>query len=73
MKTTRVLRGECPNGIDCDRILDTDGPDFAVQGRVVTDPTEMAALGVAPPPRGEAVVLIARALLPELDAHPMSS
>jgi hypothetical protein len=70
MKITRVLRADCPSGIDCDRIFDTSGPDVAVQGRVVTDPAALAALGLAVPPPGEAIVLVARHLVPELvDAH----
>ncbi len=70
MKITRVLRADCPSGIDCDRVYDTSGPDIAIQGRVVTDPAELAALGLAVPPPGEAIVLIARHLVPELvDAH----
>jgi hypothetical protein len=70
MKITRVLRADCPSGIDCDRIFDTSGPDIAIQGRIVTDPAEIAALGPAVPPPGEAIVLIARRLVPELlDAH----
>jgi hypothetical protein len=70
MKITRVLRDACPSGIDCDRIYDTDGSDLAVQGRVVTDPSVLRALGIRTPPPGEAVVLIARRLLPELTAPP---
>ena len=66
MKVTRVLRNDCPSGIDCDRIYDTDGADLVVQGRVVTDPAAIAALGIGVPPAGEAVVLITRRLLPEL-------
>jgi hypothetical protein len=66
MKITRVLRDDCPSGIDCDRLYDTDGSDLAVQGRVVTDPAALAALGIGMPPPGEAIVLIARRLLPEL-------
>jgi hypothetical protein len=70
MKITRVLRGNCPSGIDCDRIFDTSGPDFVVQGRIVTDPAVLAALGLEPPPPGEAYVLIARQMVPELlNAH----
>lgn len=53
MKITRMLRSDCPSGIDCDR-----------------NPAELAALGLAPPPPGEAIVLIARQLASELvDAH----
>jgi hypothetical protein len=66
MKVTRELRNDCPSGIDCDRIYDTDGADLVVQGRVVSDPTALAALGIGAPPPGEAIVLIARRLLPEL-------
>lgn len=70
MKMTRVLRSDCPSGIDCDRIYDTDGADVAVQGRLVSDPVELAALGVRTPPEGEAIVLVARFLLPELADSP---
>jgi hypothetical protein len=66
MKVIEVLRSDCPSGIDCDRIYDTDGPDLVVQGRVVTDPDALAALGIRKPPAGEAVVLLDRGLLPEL-------
>jgi hypothetical protein len=68
MKITRVLRSDCPSGIDCDRIFDTSGPDLAIQGRIVSDPADLAALGLAVPPPGEAIVLIARGLAPELVA-----
>lgn len=71
MKVTRVLRNDCPSGIDCDRIYDTDGADLVVQGRVVTDPAALAVLGIGAPPQGEAVVLIARRLLPELARPPV--
>ncbi|OLT03693.1 hypothetical protein BJF90_02925 [Pseudonocardia sp. CNS-004] len=63
-----MLRSDCPSGIDCDRIFDTSGPDLAIQGRIVSDPAELAALGLAVPPPGEAIVLIARGLAPELVA-----
>ncbi|WP_219416430.1 hypothetical protein [Pseudonocardia nigra] len=66
MKITRVLRYSCPNGIDCDRIYDTDGPDLAVRGRIVDDPSELAALGIAGLPDHEGVVLIERRIAPEL-------
>jgi hypothetical protein len=66
MKITRVLRDNCPSGIDCDRIFDTSGPDIVVQGRIVSDPAELAALGLPVPPPGEAYVLIERRLAPEL-------
>jgi hypothetical protein len=66
MKITRVLRDSCPSGIDCDRIFDTSGPDIVVQGRVVTAPAVRAAIGLPAPPPGEAYVLIARRLVPEL-------
>jgi hypothetical protein len=33
---------------------------------VVTDPAALAALGLAVPPPGEAIVLVARHLVPEL-------
>jgi hypothetical protein len=70
MKMPRVLRTQCPSGIDCDQIFDISGPDIAIQGRIVTDAAELAALGLAAPPLGEAIVLIARRLVPELfDAH----
>jgi hypothetical protein len=71
MKITRVLRSDCPSGIDCDRIYDTDGSDLAVQGRVVSDLVELAALGVTALPQGEGIVLIARHLLPELADSPV--
>jgi hypothetical protein len=71
MKIIQVLRSDCPSGIDCDRIYDTDGADIAVQGRLVSDPGELAALGVRTPPEGEAIVLIARHLLPELADTPV--
>ncbi len=61
MRITRTLRDSCPNGIDCDRIFDTDGGDVVVQGRVVTEPEQLAALGLGKPPQGEAYVLLARA------------
>jgi hypothetical protein len=64
MKIIRVLRDDCPSGIDCDRIYDTDGSDLVVQGRVVSDPSALAALGIGAPPPGEAVVLIARRCYP---------
>lgn len=66
MKITRVLRNDCPSGIDCDRIYDTDGFDLAIQGRVVTDPAALATLGIGAPPPGEGILRIARRLLPEL-------
>lgn len=69
MKITRVFRNDCPSGIDCDRIYDTDDADLAIQGRVVTDPAVLAALGIGAPP-GEGIVLIARGLLPELAGPP---
>jgi hypothetical protein len=70
MKITRVLRNDCPSGVDCDRIYDTDGADLVIQGRVVTDPEALAALGIGAPPPGEAVVLVARRLVPELACPP---
>jgi hypothetical protein len=70
MAITRVLRSDCPSGIDCDRIYDTDGSDLVVQGRLVSDPAELAALGVSAPPAGEAIVLIGRHLLPEVANAP---
>lgn len=36
MKITRTVRDSCPNGIDCDRIHDTDGDDLVVRGRKIT-------------------------------------
>ena len=64
MKVTRELRNDCPSGIDCDRIYDTDGDDFAIQGRTVTDPISTPVVGT---PTGTAVVLIARSMLPDAD------
>jgi hypothetical protein len=66
VRITRVVRDSCPNGIDCDRIYDTDGPDLAIRGRAVTDADELAALGIPNLPAGEGVVLIERRLAPEL-------
>jgi hypothetical protein len=62
MKITRLLRSDCPSGIDCDRVYDTDSDAIAVQGRV-------SAAG-APHPSGMATVLIARHLLRDLDLDP---
>lgn len=63
MKITRTLRDSCPNGIDCDRIHDTDGDDLVIRGRKVTDPAVLAALGL---PEHETAILVARTLLPEV-------
>lgn len=68
MKITRTLRDACPSGIDCDRIYDTDGDDLAIQGRVVSDPAELAALGITHLGPGEGILLIARRIAPELAA-----
>jgi hypothetical protein len=62
MKITRLLRSDCPSGIDCDRVYDTDSDVIAVQGRV-------PALGVPQPP-GKATVLIARHLLDGIGLAP---
>lgn len=59
MKITRLLRSDCPSGIDCDRVYDTDSGAIAVQGRIT------AAGG--PHPSGTSTVLIARHLLHDLD------
>ncbi len=67
MTITGILRDSCPNGIDCDRIHDTDGPDLVFQARLITDPT---ALGLPTPPPGEAYFLFTRDLLPELGVAP---
>lgn len=67
MRITRVLRSDCPSGIDCDRIYDTDGDDLAVQGRTVDDSISPSESGGPP---GTAVVLVARTLLP--DAEPVA-
>lgn len=70
MIITKVLRDSCPNGIDCDRVFDTDGPDLLIQGRLVSDPAQLAALGLDAAPPGEAYLLLDRALCPELHAEP---
>ncbi len=31
MKITRTVRDACPNGIDCDRILATNGDDLVTE------------------------------------------
>lgn len=59
MRITRVLRSDCPSGIDCGRVYDTDGPHLVVQGRTTTT----AALGLDDAPAGSAFVLVARHLL----------
>ena len=59
MKITRVLRSDCPSGIDCDRVYDTDGDAIAVQGRITAHQRA-----------GTATVLIARHLLQDLDLDP---
>ena len=66
MIITRVLRDSCPNGIDCDRILDTDGSDLLIQGRLLSDPAQLASLGLHPAPPGEAYLLLDRTLCAEL-------
>lgn len=63
MKITRILRDSCPNGVDCDRIHDTDGDDLVIRGRMVTDTAMLRELGL---PDHETVVLIDRKLLPEV-------
>ncbi len=63
MKITRTLRDACPNGIDCDRIHDTDGDDLVIRGRKITDPVLLRELGL---PEYESVVSISRKLLPEV-------
>lgn len=71
MSIARVLGGKCPNGDDCDRIVDTDGDDVLVQGR--TDP---AATEQLHPPVGEGVLRVERRIiypdtmtLPEMGAY----
>ena len=65
MRITRVLRSDCPSGIDCDRVYDTDGNAIAVQGRRV-----MISDLAAPPPTGTTTVLVARHLLDGVARHP---
>ncbi|MDQ4031022.1 MAG: hypothetical protein M3332_01620 [Actinomycetota bacterium] len=59
MKITRALRDSCPNGIDCDRIYDTDGDDLVIRGRTIIDPALLRELGL---PEHESAVLISRKL-----------
>lgn len=59
MKITRVLCSDCPSGIDCDRVYDTDGDAIAVQGRITAHQRADTA-----------TVLIARHLLRDLDLDP---
>ncbi len=63
MKITRTVRDACPNGIDCDRILATDGDDLVIRGRKITDPVMLRALRL---PEHESAVLVDRKLLPEV-------
>jgi hypothetical protein len=57
MNISGLLAGKCPNGDDCDRIVDTDGDDVIVQGRKVRDAAVRSRLH---PPADEDLVLIER-------------
>jgi len=61
MKITGRLGDSCPNGVDCDRVYDTDGDDVLVQGeRLVTDPAVRAEVGV---PDHELLLQVSRTAL----------
>lgn len=64
MQITGVFADSCPNGIDCDRIYDTDGADMVIRGRKPT-PAERAALGLTLPEH-EDIVLLDRRLIAEV-------
>lgn len=70
---TGRLGDSCPNGVDCDRVHDTDGDDVLVQGeRLVTDPAVRAEAGV---PDHEHLLRVRRTALhpPQLAAHELGA
>lgn len=60
MRITGRLADDCPNGIDCPRIHDTDGDQVIVQGDRVTDPAVLEQLHL---PAQETAVAVPRGLI----------
>lgn len=60
MRITGVLADDCPNGLDCPRIHDTDGDDVIVQGVRLTDLEALAELHL---PEHESAVVVPRNLV----------
>ena len=62
MRVTGMLANDCPNGVSCPRVHDTDGDEVLVQGRTITDPGLLAELpGLVA--ADESVVAIPRTLI----------